>query len=417
MPRKLRPAHLVIGLMSGTSCDGIDAALVSIRGHGLPTRVELRACATFAYPAPVRRLIAQVSSRREARVDRICRANFLLGELFAEAAIAIARQARTPLSRVDLIGSHGQTIHHLPKAASVGGRRVASTLQIGEPSVIAERTGVTTVADFRPRDMACGGQGAPLVPYVDWLLFRHRTRGRLILNIGGIANVTCLPPACQPDQVVAFDTGPGNMLLDALAKRLTKGRQSFDRNGAIALRGSVCGGLLRRLLRHPYLREPPPKSTGRERFGAAFVASFLRQARGLSAADILGTAAAFTAESIQRAFTRFLQPLGPIAEVIASGGGCHNQALMLRLREAFAPVPIRVSDEFGIPVDAKEAIAFAILAHETMAGRPGNLPSATGARRPAVLGKIVPGKRFPWQATRSTRRSPSRRTPPARAST
>ncbi|NQT54457.1 anhydro-N-acetylmuramic acid kinase, partial [bacterium] len=280
MKRKTNATDLVIGLMSGTSCDGIDAALVAVRGHGLHTRVRLVAFETVPYPASVRRLIAQVSDAATGTVDLVCRANVLLGELFAEAATAVAAQAGVDLRRVSLIGSHGQTIHHLPKARMLGGRRVAATLQIGEPSVIAERTGVTTVADFRPRDMACGGQGAPLVPYVDYLLFRHRSRGRLLLNIGGIANVTYLPPACRPTDVLAFDTGPGNMVVDALVARLTRGRERFDRGGQRAARGTLDAGLLKRLLRHSFLRQRPPKSTGREMFGAAFADALVRDCGG-----------------------------------------------------------------------------------------------------------------------------------------
>jgi len=382
------PRHLVIGLMSGTSFDGVDAALVAIRGKGTATKLELLAHDTYPYRAAVRRLVAEVSVPATGTVDKVCRANALLGELFAEAAIAIAKEAGVTLRRIHAIGSHGQTIHHLPQPTRVAGRLVAATLQIGEPSIIAERTGVTTVADFRPRDMACGGQGAPLVPYVDYLLFRHRTRGRLLLNIGGIANVTYLPPRCRADQVVAFDTGPGNMLLDGLASTQTGGRKKFDRGGAMARRGTVCERLLRKLMRHPYLRKTPPKSTGRETFGAPFAQRLLSQAEGLAPEDILATASAFTADSIHDAATRFA---GPVGEVIASGGGCHNQAVMARLAERFAPAPVHTTDAFGIPLDAKEAVAFAILAHETLAGRPCNLPSATGAAKPAVLGKIIPG--------------------------
>ena len=396
--RTQRASHeerLIIGLMSGTSYDGVDAALVEVRGSGLGTRVELHAFATFPYPAAVRRLVAEVSSPTGGTVDRVCQANFLLGELFAEAALGVARQAGVPIGRVALIGSHGQTIHHLPEPAALCGRRVASTLQIGEPSVIAERTGVTTVADFRPRDVACGGQGAPLVPYVDYLLFRHRTRGRLLLNVGGIANFTWLPPRCRPEQVVAFDTGPGNMLLDALAGLASKGRQRFDRDGAMAAKGTVDQRLLRQLLRHPYFRRKPPKSTGRELFGLPFAEWLLGEG---ATEDVLATATALTALSIQQAFERFVKPLGRADELIASGGGCHNRALMRALAEVFAPIPVRTTDEFGVPVDAKEAVAFAILANETMAGRPGNLPSATGARRRAVLGKIVPGRGKAWDA-------------------
>ena len=376
--------------MSGTSYDGIAAALAAIRGFGRATRFRLLAFDTFPFSAAVRRVIAEVSSATTGTVDRVCRANVLLGELFAEAAIAVANAAGVPLSRVALIGSHGQTIHHLPKPTLVAGRRIAATLQIGEPCVIAERTGVTTVADFRPRDMAAGGQGAPLVPYVDYLLLRHPRRGRLALNIGGIANFTWLPPACRPDDVVAFDTGPGNMLLDALAGLLTRGRLAYDRDGAMAARGTVSPALLGRLLLHPYLRRKPPKSTGRETFGVPFAERLLRES-ALSPEDLLATVTAFTAASIRDAHRRFIAPLGRVDEVIASGGGCHNRTLMRRLAEAFAPIPVAASDEFGIPVDAKEALAFAILAHETLGGRPGNLPAATGARKAAVLGKIVPG--------------------------
>jgi len=423
---KRRGEDLVIGLMSGTSYDGVAAALAAIRGTGLATRAELRAFATFPFPPAVRRAIAEVSSPATGTVDRVCRANVLLGELFAEAAIAIARRAGVPLRRIALIGSHGQTIHHLPgekrgrstfssKKLNVPFSRLAATLQIGEPCVIAERTGVTTVADFRPRDMAAGGQGAPLVPYVDYLLLRHRRRGRLVLNLGGIANVTHLPPACRAGDVLAFDTGPGNMLLDALVSLFTHGRRTYDRDGAMAARGTVSDPLLRWLLRHPYLRRKPPKSTGREAFGVPFAREVLLRVTGedrlkaglqtkagafgvpplggLTPADILATATAFTAESVADAWRRFVAPRGRVDEVVASGGGCHNRTLMRRLADAFAPIPVLTSDEFGTPVDAKEALAFAILARETLAGRPGNLPSATGAARPVVLGKIVPGRK------------------------
>ncbi len=407
MPRRPPRPHLVIGLMSGTSFDGIAAALVAIRGAGLATRVALRAFETIPYIAGVRKIIAEVMQPPSATVDKVCRANVFLGELFAQAAIALARKARVPMSRIDLIGSHGQTIQHLPEPAVMCRRRITATLQIGEPCVIAERTGVTTVADFRPRDMACGGQGAPLVPYVDYLLFRHRRRGRLLLNIGGIANVTYLPPSCQPGQVVAFDTGPGNMLLDALVSLFTKGRRTYDRDGAMAGRGAVSEPLLHRLMHHPYLRQRPPKSTGREMFGVPFAERLARES-ALSPKDLLATATAFTAASIFDACKRFVLQRGRVDEVVASGGGCHNLTLMRRLAEAFAPVPVRTTDDFGIPVDAKEALAFAILAHETMAGRPGNLPSATGARKAVVLGKIVPGGRKDRHRTdRTDRTGPS----------
>ncbi len=381
---------LVIGLMSGTSYDGITAALVAIRGGGLTTRVRLIAHETLPYSSGARRIIRELIDSETATAEKVCRGNVFLGELFAQAAIAVARKAGVPMSQIALIGSHGQTIRHLPEPVVMCRRRITGTLQVGEPSVIAERTGVTTVADFRPRDMAVGGQGAPLVPYVDYLLFRHAALGRVVLNIGGIANVTYLPPACRPRQVVAFDTGPGNMLLDAIA-HLTK-RRRYDKDGALAAKGSVHQGLLARLLRHHYFRLRPPKSTGREDFGFGFVGRMLDAGGDMSAEDMLATATMLTATTVHDACERFIRPLGPIDEVVASGGGCHNLTLMRRIAEAFAPIPVRTTDDFGIPVDAKEAVAFAVLAHETMAGRPGNLPSATGARKRVVLGKIAPGR-------------------------
>jgi len=383
-----RRPKLVIGLMSGTSADGVDAALVEVHGVGLATRVRVVTHTTVPYPRSVRALIGRLCG--DASVELLARANFLLGELFADAAIEVARMASISIRRVALIGSHGQTVRHLPRPARLCGRRVTATLQVGEPAVIAARTGVTTVADFRPADMAVGGQGAPLVPYVDYILLRHRSRGRIALNIGGIANITWLPPRCTPDQIVAFDTGPGNMVLDALS-RLLLGRP-FDRDGATAARGRPSTTLLKQLLRHPYFRRRPPKSAGREVFGEEFARGMLRRGEGLSPADLLATATELTVRTIASACRPLLASCG---EVVASGGGCHNATLMRRLAEAIAPARLTTSEEFGIPVDAKEAVAFAVLANETMAGRPGNVPSATGARRPLILGKIVPGRRLP----------------------
>ncbi|MFP4057977.1 MAG: anhydro-N-acetylmuramic acid kinase [Candidatus Brocadiia bacterium] len=392
MGRRSSQPSLVIGLMSGTSRDGVDAALVALSGGGPSLRAELLAFRCEAYSPAVRRLLGEVCSTPGATADKVCRASFLLGELFAQAALAVAREAGVAMSRVGLIGSHGQTVQHLPEPTRVAGRRIAGTLQIGEPAVVAERTGVTTVADFRPRDMACGGQGAPLVPLVDYLLYRHALQGRLVLNLGGIANVTHLPPGCTPEEVLAFDTGPGNMVLDGLSRALSGGRRALDRHGAAAARGRVDAARLRRWLRHPYFRKQPPKSTGRETFGEVFVRRLLDDAGGSTEADLLATATALTAETVHQAYQRWLRPRGPVDEVLASGGGCHNRTLMRLLAERFRPVPVRTTDDFGIPADAKEAVAFAILARETVHGRPGNLPGATGASRPAVLGTIVPGR-------------------------
>lgn len=381
----------VVGLMSGTSADGVDVAIVDIAGR----RVDVLAFETFPYKLALRQSIFELFSAATARVDRICHLNFVLGEVFAQAVITLARRHRIPMSSIDLIGSHGQTIHHLPRGL-VGAAvqpTLASTFQIGEPSVIAQRTGITTVADFRPRDIAAGGQGAPLVPLADLVLFGHRTKARAVQNIGGIANVTFLPPGAEVDDVLAFDTGPGNMIIDGVTALATRGRQTFDRGGLLAARGQVHTGLLAKLMRHPYLRRKPPKTTGREEFGLEFSRRLFADANRMKLApkDIIATATAFTADSIADAYARLL-PSG-VDEAIICGGGAWNETLLAMLRKQLAPARVVRMDEVGISADAKEAVSFAILAYETIHCRPGNVPSATGARRPVVLGKIVPGGR------------------------
>ncbi|MFO8013667.1 MAG: anhydro-N-acetylmuramic acid kinase [Phycisphaerae bacterium] len=378
----------VIGLMSGTSADGVDAAAVDVPDRG--ANVRLLAFRTYPYPPSVRRMVLDLCGPRAASVDDLCHANAVLGELFAEAAVRLAEEEGVPLRSVDLVGSHGQTVRHLPRGKRFRGRRIGSTLQIGDPCVIAERTGLPAVADFRPRDMAAGGQGAPLVPYADLLLFGHPRRSRVVCNIGGIANLTFLPAAGGPDDVLAFDTGPGNMVMDALVQRMTSGRHTFDRNGRLARSGRAHDGLLGELLRHPFLRRRPPRSTGREDFGPAFVDRLLErgEALGLAEADLVATAAAFTAGAVARACRRLP---GRVDEVFLSGGGARNPALVGMLRDALDPAPVRVTDDLGLDADAKEAVSFAVLAAATIRGRANNLPSATGAARPVVLGKIVPG--------------------------
>jgi anhydro-N-acetylmuramic acid kinase len=377
----------VIGLMSGTSADGVDAAMVDVRAAG----VDVLAFRTYPYARPIREAILAACHRQTGRVDDICRLNFAMGEVFAGAALRLLRQAGVSPRDVDLIGSHGQTIHHLPGGSGPGRHTGGSTLQIGEPSVIAERTGITTVADFRPRDIAAGGQGAPLVPLADFLLFRHARRTRAVQNIGGIANVTILPAACDESGVIAFDTGPGNMILDRLAYRLTAGRLTYDRGGRLAGGGRVHRPTLSRLMRRPFLRKRPPRTTGREEFGAPFADALLERAtrEGVSPRDLMATAAAFTAACIADSYARF-SPRA-IDEVILCGGGSRNPVLVAMLTAMLAPASVALTDDFGIDADAKEAVSFAILAARTARGLPGNIPSATGARRAAVLGKIVPG--------------------------
>lgn len=380
----------VVGLSSGTSVDGIDAALVDIAGRGERTRIRLLAYRTIAYPLGLRgRLLALQSG---GRVQDLCHLNAYLGELFAEAAIDIANARRGGIRRVDLIGSHGQTIAHLPNPVREGRHRVRSTLQIGEPSVIAERTGVKTVADFRPRDMAAGGQGAPLTPLIHHRCFSHPHRHRLIVNLGGITNVTWLPAGRPVKDLLAFDTGPGNMLIDGLVEWSTGGRGTMDRGGRIAAKGIVQPALLRSLQRHPYLRLPPPKSTGRELFGREFIARIVRRATRVATAppDVIATVTAFTAESIIEAYTKFLSREGPVDDVIVGGGGVYNTTLMRALSEAFRPARVESMAVYGVDPKAIEAMAFALLAYMTARGEPNNIPRATGARAAVLLGKIIP---------------------------
>jgi anhydro-N-acetylmuramic acid kinase len=352
----------VAGLISGTSVDGIDVAVVDI-GEG----IHVVSTATVPYPQAVREAILSVSNAA-THTGTIARLNFLLGELFAEAL----RKAGVPLETIELIGSHGQTIFHEGEPVEFLGRKVASTLQIGESAMIAERTGIDTIADFRPSDMAAGGKGAPLVPFLDYQLFRHPEHARIALNIGGIANITVIPANAKPDAVIAFDTGPGNMVMDAVAP-------PFDRDGERARAGRVNAALLDRLLADPYYPREPPKSCGREQYGGEFVRE--------TGVDI-ATATELTARTIALAIGHYPDT----GEVIVSGGGAHNRYLMERLA-ALLRARVTTTAEFGMGVDSKEAILFALLAYQTFHGRAGNLPSATGARKPVILGKISRGTR------------------------
>jgi anhydro-N-acetylmuramic acid kinase len=383
---------LAIGLMSGTSADGIDAALVELEGSGARQKVTLRAFRTVPYPEAVRNAIFTLFDPKDSSTDLLCRTNFVLGELFARAASAVAADGGVPIESVEFIASHGQTVWHQPDEESVGGVKTRSTLQIGEPAVIAERTGCTVVANFRGRDIAAGGQGAPLAPYGDYLLLTDPERPRIAQNIGGIANLTYLPPGARPEQVIAFDTGPGNAIIDAAIFVQTQGHWHFDRDGGRAASGAAAinGNYLELLLRHDYLELPPPKSTGRETFGARWVEGLMAR-RGRDD-GFIATLTQFVVESIAQAYERWLPPLTPETEIILSGGGARNPTLVNWLTERVKPAVVRRSDEFGLPIDAKEAMLFAVLGAETLRGAPANLPSATGAARPVVLGQIVPGR-------------------------
>lgn len=376
----------VAGLMSGTSIDGVDIAVVDITKQ----KVDLLVFDVFPYPNALRKEILHLCNPETALLDNICHYNFVLGEVFADAIIKLCSKSGIPLKSIDLVGSHGQTIYHNPRGKRYSKKTIRSTLQIGEPSVIAQRTGITTVADFRPRDMAAGGEGAPLVPYADYILFGHNRSSRAVQNIGGIANVTFLPRSCKHNDIVAFDTGPGNMVIDGVIRFISDDRRRFDSGGKIAAKGTVNKRLLNEMLRHSFLRRRPPKSTGREEFGISFTKKIYKQAvaKGMANADIVATVTAFTAKSIAQAYSRFLPTIPD--EVILCGGGSRNNTLVEMLRCELPDAKMCSTDDFGISVDAKEAVSFAVLAWATIKGLTNNVPGVTGAERPVIMGKIIP---------------------------
>ncbi|MGA2902949.1 MAG: anhydro-N-acetylmuramic acid kinase [Candidatus Korobacteraceae bacterium] len=384
---------IVAGVMSGTSADGIDVALVRVQGRGFRSRLELLAHYQFPYPSEVRRAVLAAMNARSANVSDLARLNFLLGDLYADAVRSAQRRARL---QCELAGCHGQTLYHQGNAKPYLGHRIACTWQTGEAAIIAAKLGVPVVSDFRPADLAAGGKGAPLVPFLDYVLYRHRRYGRIVQNLGGIGNLTAIPPRALPERVVAFDTGPGNMVIDAVAGQLFG--KPYDRNGRLAARGEPIERVLRELLRHSFFRQKPPKTAGREQFGSEFVRELLRLCRRADGNDIVATATALTARSIGVAVRSFVLPLlesgdakpARFREFVVSGGGTKNATLMRMIREELAPLRMRVrtTDDFGLPSEAKEATAFALLAYQTWRRLPSNVPSATGAERPAILGKI-----------------------------
>jgi anhydro-N-acetylmuramic acid kinase len=382
-------AMIVAGVMSGTSADGIDVAMVSIAPGRPRPRMELVAHEGSRFPAPLRRAILAAMNAKAISTAELARLNWRLGLAYAEAVAAAADKHKLNL---DLVGLHGQTLYHQPKAQSYLGRSFACTWQLGEPALVAEALGVPVVSNFRPADMAVGGQGAPLVPLLDFFLFAHPRRSRVLQNIGGIANLTAIPAGGNAEQVVAFDTGPGNMVMDWLTQELTG--QRFDRNGELAARGTVLKPVLTRALAHPYYLQKPPRTAGREQFGREYAAKFLTRCRKLSTRpeDALATATALTAESIALAYRKFAHAKlrGTPIDYIVSGGGARNRTLMAMLEKRLKPLgcELATSTDFGLPSEAKEAAAFALLAYETWHRRPGNVPSATGATRPAILGQV-----------------------------
>jgi anhydro-N-acetylmuramic acid kinase len=381
---------LVLGLMSGTSADGIDVTLARISGAPPNLNTKLLGHTSVKFPPALRKEILRVAEQHPITAGALSQLNFRLGELFADAALSACRRFRVSPKRISLIGSHGQTIFHQGKPVNFLGRPTGSTLQIGEPTIIAARTGITTIGDFRPADMALGGQGAPLVPYADYLLYRHEELGRISLNLGGIANITVIPAAAKSKQVFAFDTGPANMLIDALVSQFTHGRQRFDKNARLACRGRSTPALLDELMHDPYLKLAPPKSTGREYYGHAYLKKLRALGRRHRAKpnDLIRAATIFTALSVVDALNRFVLPKTKIQQLIVSGGGAHNPLILAQLSAPLPGIEVLPCSHLGIPEDAKEAFAFALLAYETFHRRSANLPSATGACGPAILGKI-----------------------------
>ncbi|MCL5037208.1 MAG: anhydro-N-acetylmuramic acid kinase [Chloroflexi bacterium] len=398
--------RIVVGLMSGTSCDGVDAAVVRISGSGRDTELEVIHGSTFPYPADIRNYMLSLVSGDSCSLSAMSSLNFLLGEIFGASALKVIEESGVNLKDVDLIASHGHTLWHSPEKMF---GTYPSTWQTGESAIIAERTGIMTVSDFRTADVAAGGQGAPLVPYVDYLLFADDSENRVAVNIGGIANITVLPAGAGKESVTAFDTGPGNMLIDYFAKVISNGEFDYDPDGKFASSGNVNEELLARFLTHPYFEKKPPKSTGREEFGERFFKILegsgfkvpemsaapggkydhggygrVRSYRDISLKDMIATVTALTVETLSSSIKQYFIP----DLLIASGGGIHNKTLMRFIRERLPGVKIVDTTHFGIHPDLKEAAAFAVLGNETIMGKPGNLPSATGASRPVILGKI-----------------------------
>ncbi|MTI71242.1 MAG: anhydro-N-acetylmuramic acid kinase [Firmicutes bacterium] len=373
---------LVIGLMSGTSIDGVDCALVEIEGNGLDTKVKLLEFCNYPMEDKLKGDILKACSKENSSVDLICKLNFEIGEIFSKAVYKTCKKAGVKVKDIDLIGSHGQTIYHIPKH---------STLQIGEPSVIRERTGIVTVADFRVRDVAAGGHGAPLVPYTEYILYRNLNKTIALQNIGGIGNVTIIPKASKLEEVYAFDTGPGNMMMDEVVKEITQGKLKYDKDGKFALKGRVNKELLKELLAHPYIIKKPPKTTGREEFGQDFSLFLLDKYRslGVDIYDILTTFTYFTAKSIADSYKNWVIPKHNLDEVIIGGGGSYNKTLLNMLRNELDSVKIKTQEDIGSSSDAKEAVAFAILANETIHGNTNNVSNVTKAERQVVMGKIV----------------------------
>ncbi|MBU0473752.1 MAG: anhydro-N-acetylmuramic acid kinase [Bacteroidetes bacterium] len=377
----------VIGLMSGTSLDGVDVALVEISNNWIDTRINLLGFIEYPLPDGLKALILKNSARETSNVEDISQLNFLIPQIYVEAIDTLCKEINFDKDKIDLIGSHGQTIHHLPNSTEYLGYKVSSSLQIGDPSVLAKLTGKITVGDFRPSDVALGGQGAPLVPYFDFLLFHSNEKNRGLLNIGGISNITILHKEMGQNNVLAFDAGPGNMMIDILMKRFYD--KEFDENGDIANSGKLNEDLLIALItKDNFIESEPPKSTGREYYGMEFLVSFFDEFKDVPSEDWLHTITKFTAYSVYRNYEKFVEKETKLDELFISGGGAKNKFLYQSLAQYFENVEVKVIDEIGVSSDAKEAICFAVLANETISGNPSNIPRTTGASKSTILGKI-----------------------------
>lgn len=387
----------VIGLISGTSMDGIDAALTEIKGRPPEIRIKLLDYLVHPYPSGLKERIREAASPVRSRADQICHLNFYLGHLFAEAALSLIQKSKVKAAEIKLIGSHGQTIYHLPHPIGEPGKygqlEIRSSLQIGEGAVIAEKTGIITIANFRARDLAAGGVGAPLLPYLHYLLFRSQQSNRVVINIGGISNLTFIPKDCRPDSVIAFDTGPGNLVIDGLIRKISRGKHEFDQDGQFARKGRLNRRLLDYLLSHEFISQAPPKAAERNTFGEDYLKNIRKIAKdkSISAPDLVRTATVCIAESIALNCRRFIFPLGRPETAIICGGGANNLFLLECLSQSLSGIRVTTTQEFGLDPKIVEAAGFALLAYETWHQRPGNLPRVTGAAKPVILGCIYPG--------------------------
>lgn len=383
-----KKSKLAIGLMSGTSLDGVDAVLCEIKGNSTLTKIKQIEFITYPFPAGLKKTLLENSTLSKGNVTDITKLNFLLSLIYADAINKLIKKSKITKNKIDLIGSHGQTIQHLPQKEKYFGYKFGSTLQIGDPSVIAKLTGITTVGDFRTGDMALGGEGAPLIPYFDYIILSSKNKNRALLNIGGISNITILKKNGNPDDVLAFDTGPGNMLIDFLAKKFFN--KNYDGNGELAKRGKVRGKFLEAMInKDKFISKRPPKSTGREYYGKEFIEPLIKKYRELSKYDLIATATSFTAYAVFKNYELFIKNKIKIDELFVSGGGAKNKFLIEQLGSYFGKnVKISSVEKLGISADAKEAICFAVLANETISGNPSNLPKVTGAKKKTILGKI-----------------------------